>query len=236
MVGVVDTNVSIAVDRNVNALCEKYDWEHLPEGPIVDVGGADGSVSLLLAEVCRGCLSLCKFDQTQRWPHLSFIVQDVSEALLSQGVSQLPEKHRSRFTFQPHDFFNDQPVSTASLFFIRQCLHNWTDADCVKILRAFVPALEKCREGTPLLINESVLSNTGRMPRHEERLVRQVDMSMLINLGARQRTEDDFRRLVKEADVRLEIVMVHSIGSMGLLEVQLVRGSRAEIEVELNTK
>jgi hypothetical protein len=154
----------------------------------------------------------------------------VSPALLSQGASQLPEKHRSRFVFQQHDFFTDQPVSTASLFFIRQCLHNWTDSDCVKILRAFVPALEKCNEGTPLLINESIIPNAGRMYQFEERLIRQVDMSMLINLGARQRTEEDFRRLIKEADERLEIVTVHIVGLMGLLEVHLVRGSRTGVE------
>jgi hypothetical protein len=106
---------------------------------------------------------------------------------------------------------------------MRQCMHNWIDADCVKILRASVPALEECKYGTPLLLNESILPIPGAVPRLEELLIRQVDMSMLINLGSKQRTVDDFRKLIKEADDRLETVKVHNVGSMGLLEVQLIR-------------
>lgn len=154
---------------------------------------------------------------------MSFLVQDNNQTLLSQGASQLPAEYVARFTFQEHDFFTPQTVTNASLFFIRQCLHNWPDSSCVAILRAFVPALEVCKKETVLLINESVVPKPGNLSRLDERLVRQVDMSMLINCGSRQRTEDDFRRLVKEADARLDVVEVHSVGSMGLLEVRLVR-------------
>ncbi|KAI0455768.1 S-adenosyl-L-methionine-dependent methyltransferase [Xylaria acuta] len=196
------------LDRDVDALCNQYDWQSIQNGSVVDVGGADGSVSLILAK---------------KWPHLSFIVQDASPTLLSQGRAQLPIEYESRFTFQEHDFFTPQTVTNAHSFFIRQCLHNWTDEDCVKILRCFVPALEKCRDGTPLLINESVLPELGSMTRSQERLVRHVDISMLINVGGRQRSADDFRKMCKDADERLEVVKVHSTGSMGLLEVQLVK-------------
>jgi chitinase len=41
------------VDRNVSALRDLYDWKRLGKGVIVDVGGADGSVSLLLAQVTQ---------------------------------------------------------------------------------------------------------------------------------------------------------------------------------------
>jgi hypothetical protein len=129
----------------------------------------------------------------------------------------------SRFTFQEHDFFTPQTVTNANMFFIRQCLHNWTDEDCVKILRCFVPALEKCKNGTSLLINESILPKLGSMSRPQERLVRHVDMSMLINVGGRQRSSDDFRKICKDADERFEVVREYNMGSMGLLEVQLIK-------------
>jgi hypothetical protein len=92
-------------------------------------------------------------------------------------------------------------------------------------LKGFVPALEQAKQGTPLLINESILPAPGVLPRADERLMRQVDMSMLINVGARLRTEDDFRRIVKAADSRLDITRVLSVGSMGLLEVRLTNGT-----------
>lgn len=141
----------------------------------------------------------------QRFPNLNFIVQDQSPALLSLGSSKLPQPYLSRFTFQQHDFFIPQPVTNASAFFIRQCLHNWPDSEAVKILRAFVPALKQCRGDTHLIINESILPGLGQMKRGEERLIRQVDMSMMINVGARQRTEGDFRRLLNEADKSFEV-------------------------------
>jgi hypothetical protein len=137
----------------------------------------------------------------------------------------VPEDFKSRFTFQKYDFFTPQPVNHADAYFIRQCLHNWPDAECIKILKGFVPALEQAKQGTPILINESILPVPGVLPRADERLMRQVDMSMLINVGARLRTEDDFRRIVKAADPRLDITRVLSVGSMGLLEVRLTTGT-----------
>ncbi|GAW14657.1 hypothetical protein ANO14919_040600 [Xylariales sp. No.14919] len=198
------------LDRDVNALCYQYDWQSFQNGTVVDVGGADGAVSLILAK-------------DKKWPHLSFIIQDASATLLSQGRDQLPAEYESRFMFQEYDFFTPQPVTNAELFLIRQCLHNWADEDCVKILRGFVPALEKCKEGTPLIINESILPDLGSISKYQERLLRHVDMSMLINVGGRQRSADDFRKICKDADERLEIVKVYNTGSMGLLELKLLK-------------
>lgn len=42
------------MDRGVNALRDMYDWASVRDGPVVDVGGADGAVSLLLAQVSQG--------------------------------------------------------------------------------------------------------------------------------------------------------------------------------------
>ena len=44
---------------------------------------------------------------------------------------------------------------------------------------------------------------------------------MMVVLNAKQRTEKDFMRLLKEADERFEIVKVHNYGNMGLVKSQL---------------
>jgi hypothetical protein len=127
-----------------------------------------------------------------------------------------------RVTFQQHDFFDPQPVQDASAFILRQCLHNNSDGDAVRIIRAVVPALERCAHGTPLLINEVILPEPGTATRSEEHHLRQVDFCMMVTLGAKQRTEGEFGRLIKEADERLDIVGVHrNPQGVGLLEVQL---------------
>lgn len=128
---------------------------------------------------------------------------------------------RSRITYAQHNFFSPQPVRDASAYFIRQCIHNWPDSEAIRILRAFVPALENCAAGTPLLINDTVLPKLGQRTRYEERLLRQLDVAMLVVINAKQRTEREFRDLVREADARFEVRKVHSDGSMGLVEVVL---------------
>lgn len=129
-----------------------------------------------------------------------------------------------RITFQQHDYFHPQPVHDADAFLLRQCLHNLKDSDCIQILRAVVPALERCRNKTPLLINESIMPQSGGpTTRYADNYLRQMDFLMLVCYGeAKERTEREFDALLKAADPRLEIVRVYSNPlALGLLEVHL---------------
>ncbi|KAJ2978448.1 hypothetical protein NUW58_g7491 [Xylaria curta] len=142
---------------------------------------------------------------------------------ISLGLAQAQQEDTGgRVTFQQHNFFDPQPIHEASAFLLRQCLHNNSDGDAVKIIRAVVPALERCPRGTPLLINEVILPEPGTATRSEEHHLRQVDFCMMVVFGAKLRSEREFSKLLKEADERLEIVGVHRnpLG-VGLLEVRL---------------
>ena len=138
----------------------------------------------------------------QEYPSLDFIVQDLSEQMLSQAGD---EDVSGRVTFQRHNFFEPQPVHDASAFLLRQCLHNYNDLDAIKITRAVVPALEKCAPGTPLLLNEVILQESGATARHIEHHLRQVDVTMMVVLGAKQRSRGEFEKLLKQADPRYEV-------------------------------
>ena len=144
-------------------------------------------------------------DSPQHFPSLNVIVQDISNHQLDQAQSTALHDLGRRLTFQQHDFFTPQPEQPANVFLLRQCLHNYNDADCVKILRGVVPALERCEPGTPLLINDVVLPESGTTTRFEERYLRQLDITMLVALGAKQRSEREFNSLFKEADPRFEV-------------------------------
>jgi hypothetical protein len=132
-------------------------------------------------------------------------VQDISSHQLFQDQGTALADLQGRLTFQQHDFFKPQPVHDANAFLLRQCLHNYNDRDCIKILRAVVPALEKCNPGTPLLINDIIMPESGTTTRLEEHHLRQVDMTMLVALGSKQRTEREFKTLLKESDPRFEV-------------------------------
>lgn len=124
--------------------------------------------------------------------------------MLAQAQQQSMEDVESRVRFMQHDFFQNQPVIDADVYFIRQCLLNWDDDHCVSILKALVPALER-KPGTPLLINDTILPEPGTRTRYEENSARQVDMLMFVALGAKQRTEEQFRRLFEMADKRFKV-------------------------------
>ncbi|KAI1755463.1 O-methyltransferase-domain-containing protein [Xylaria castorea] len=191
------------LDRSIEELHTSFPWESLKDGRIIDIGGGNGHVSLGLAH---------------KFPSLRFVVQDISPQMLSQAQ----QNSDGRVTFQQHNFFDPQPVQEASAFLLRQCLHNHSDGDAVKIIRAVVPALEHCARRTPLLINEIILPNPGTATRFEEHHLRQVDFCMMVTLGAKQRSEGEFGKLIKEADERLQIVSVHrNPQGVGLLEIQL---------------
>lgn len=124
-------------------------------------------------------------------------------------LSQASEVVDGRVSFQQHDFFEPQPINDASAFLIRQCLHNYDDENCIRILRAHVPALERCAYGTPLLINDVVLPDPGTVTKFEEHHLRQVDFCMMTVLGAKQRSEREFTHLLKMADSRFKISTIY---------------------------
>ncbi|KAF7538401.1 hypothetical protein G7054_g2976 [Neopestalotiopsis clavispora] len=192
-------------DRQMDELRDYFPWSKL-SGTVVDVGGGSGHVSIALAE---------------EHPRLNFVVQDGSSDMLAQGKRLLTPSVKDRVMFMKHDFFQTQPMQNVAAFFIRQCTHNWCDSDVITIFQKLVPGLENSRPGTPLLINESIMPEPGEWPPHAERALRQMDLLMLVGLGAKQRTKAEFEDLLKKADSRYEIVNSVSKGSMGLLEVHL---------------
>lgn len=205
--------VGTLVDRQVSELVEGFPWATLAErSKVVDCGGGSGHASFVLAQVRPLNLYILKYveshkiqipNRAKKFSTLEFIVQDISTKMMGHEHNQ--SELDGRIVFMKHDYFEPQPVQDASVYFIRQCIHNWDDAGAIKILKAFVPALERCRAGTPLLINDTILPKPGSITRYEERNLRQFDIAMLLQLGAKQRTVEDFRKILKQADERYHV-------------------------------
>jgi hypothetical protein len=99
-----------------------YNWGDY--ATIVDVGGSHGDVANALAE---------------KYPNIvSITVQDLPEVIASAPKDTV----NSRVTFQPYNFFTEQPAKGADLYFFRMIFHNWSDKFCIQILRNLVPALK----------------------------------------------------------------------------------------------
>ena len=114
---------------NLKHLVNGYPWEDLdvPGAIFVDVGGGQGSVATALAEATK---------------NMKFVVQDF-ETVAEKGRKILPKHLEDRVSFIGHDFFSDQVISDADVYFFRWILHDWSDKYAVSILKSLVPALKR---------------------------------------------------------------------------------------------
>lgn len=179
-------------------LVDNYDWSRYKT--LVDVGGSHGAIPL---------------DLVKRFPSLTATVQDLPEVVSAAPASV------SRVTFQPYNFFTEQPVKNADVYLFRMIFHNWGDKYCVQILQNLIPALKK---GAKIVINDHVVPIPGALSLYKERSVRAFDLVMKECFNAKERNIEDWTALLKKADARFEI-----------LEVKRPQGSQLQIiDIEWN--
>jgi SAM-dependent methyltransferase len=169
------------------------------------VGGGNGHISISLASA---------------YPELSFIVQDFA-VTVDAGRKALPSVLTERITFQEHDMFTPQPFVGADAYYLRHILHDWPDKYAIKIISNLIPAL---KHGARVLISDSVIPPPGQLHGLDEKLVRYLDMQMMVLHNARERTEDDFAEIFRQADSRLKLIKVwkkgESVAASTLIEAQ----------------
>ncbi|KAI1140753.1 S-adenosyl-L-methionine-dependent methyltransferase [Hypoxylon sp. FL0543] len=151
-------------------------------GTLVDIGGSHGFV----------CVHLAK-----QYSNIKFIVQDLPSTIDSAPQPVCADSQISkRICFQKHDFFKEQPVRGADVYFFRWILHNYSTPYAVQILRNLIPAL---KPGARIIINDQCLREAGVEDPWDERLMRSMDLVMMTLLNAQEREEVDFRQLFKMA-------------------------------------
>lgn len=164
------------------------------------MGASAGSAAVLLA---------------QAFPNLHIVNQDIAPEALKEGRANIEQLGlSSRITFVEHDFFTPQNLSARAYMF-KSILHDWSDKDCVRILKALVPAME---DGAHVLIVECLMpappsSRAGawkqEAKRYELKLIdfdyailthcRVEDHIMIAAHGAQERTLEQFEAIFSEA-------------------------------------
>ena len=132
---------------------EGYDWSKVQNGLMVDIGGSHGNVSIEVAK---------------RYPSIRCIVQDLPEVIVD-GAKLVPPEVVDQVSFMEHEFFQEQPVKDADVYYFRWILHDWSDKYAIKILRALIPAL---KPGAKILINEMCLPDPGVLSYYEQKMPR----------------------------------------------------------------
>lgn len=118
--------------------------------------------------------------------------------LLLQDLSQTIEiaPRLDGVEFMAHDFFQAQPVKGAKFYYLRNVLHDWPREKAVAILSRVREAMEP--GVSQLLVDEIVLPNSGA---HWQATA--MDMIMMMGVGARERTVDEWVDLLDEAGLRV---------------------------------
>ncbi|XP_076778267.1 acetylserotonin O-methyltransferase [Arvicanthis niloticus] len=141
-------------------------------GVICDVGGGAGALAQEAARLYPGS-AVSVFD-------LPDVVAAAQEEGAGPGVS-----------FLGGDFFRSR-LPRADLFVLARVLHDWGDADCVRLLRRLRRAL---RPGGAVLLVEAVLTPGGAGPLRTLLL----SLTMLLQTRGRERTGAEYRDMAARA-------------------------------------
>lgn len=153
---------------------------------VVDVGGGNGTlISAILHAypALRGIL----FERPE-------IAAGARERMEREGLA-------GRCEVVGGSFFEAVPEG-GDLYILSDVLHNWGDEEAIEILASCRRAMT---ESGRLLVIQQVLP-----PGNEPSLGKFADLNMLTVLGGRERTEDEFRRLLAGGDFALIRVIATS--------------------------
>ncbi|KAI6417752.1 hypothetical protein MCOR20_000243 [Pyricularia oryzae] len=98
---------------------------------------------------------------------------------------------------QGHDFFTGAtPLKGARVYYLRNILHDWSDAKSLEILASVTPSMDK---DSVMLLDEVVLPEMNPPWRGT-----QLDVEMLTHLAGAERTENDWRGLLDAAGLKVD--------------------------------
>jgi SAM-dependent methyltransferase len=181
-------------EQEAHDVVAAYDFSTLDS--LVDVGGGRG---VLLAEILGavGALRGQLVDREEAIPaaraHLEMAgVGDRVECVVS-------------------DFFGVVPAG-ADAYLLSRVIHDWDDDDAVRILETCRQAM---RPESRLLVVEAILPELAK----DRPAAIRMDLHMLLLLGARERTEAEFRQLLERGGFHVQrVLMTRSPAGLGVIE------------------
>ncbi len=156
---------------------------------IVDVGGGRGS---LLMEIL------------QRHTNLHGTLFDMT-ATVEEAMPLIMQKQLDRCTVQSGNFFESVPTG-ADIYLLKQILHDWNDTQALAILRTCRKAMEPTSR---LIIVEMFPQPIGPTPPEGyPPFLGFLQLQMMVLFGGRERSEEDFKVLLAQADLQLTQTIV----------------------------
>jgi SAM-dependent methyltransferase len=153
---------------------------------VVDVGGGHGA---LLASVLKD------------HPHLRGVLFDLPHVIEGAGGPLREAGVADRCEYVGGNFF--EAVPAGDVYLMSNIIHDWGDEQAVRILANCHRAM---RPGGRVLLGEALLPDAVRPSR-----AKIIDLEMLVMApGARQRTENEYRELFRQAGLRFHRIAVET--------------------------
>jgi hypothetical protein len=163
-------------------------------GRVCDVAGGAG---VLLGEVLR------------RHPRLTGTLVEAPSVLIDAAAYLDAMGIAARVALVEGDLFSGI-AATADVYLLKWVLHDWSDADCIRILRSVAAAMPV---GAKLVVIEGVQDANTPHPRFSP-----IDLEMLVVTdGGRERSIPQFQELISASGLRPGVVR-HASTGVSLLE------------------
>ena len=177
----------------VPAIVEAYDFSGA--GKLMDIAGGHG---ILLAGILKAN------------PQMHGILFDLPSVI--EGANEWLEKEDvgSRVELASGDFFENVPAG-ADVYMMKHIIHDWDDERSIKILQNVRSAMNDT--GKVLIIEMVIPEGNESSPS------KILDLQMLIGTGGKERTEDEYGKLLEASGFRLTKI-VPTKSPLSLIEGQ----------------
>lgn len=188
--GIYDTAMGDFGRAEAEAMLEAHDFSAFQT--MVDVGGGSG---MLLAALLKRYSEIqgILFD-------LPAVVERARSFISGSGLD-------GRFRAEGGDFFSSVPAG-ADAYILQHVIHDWEDREAITILRNCRKAM---RPDSRLLLAELVIP-----PGNGAFFGKWLDLMMLL-VGGRERTEEEYRQLLSAAGLKLNRV-IPTAGEISIVE------------------
>jgi hypothetical protein len=164
---------------DITALLDAYDFSDATI--VADIGGGNGGLlSAILA----------------RYPNVSGLLFDLAPAIAAAKAGKGGALPRCEFVVG--NFFDGIPTG-ADIYIVKLVLHDWQDGNAHRIL-------SRCRDAmspnSRLLIIEGLVGSPDELS-----LTTLVDITMLVNAAGRERTQEEFEKLLERVGLKLQKII-----------------------------
>lgn len=137
-----------------------------------------------------------------------YVLMDLPHVVEDETLD-LPDVDKRSF-----DFFQDQVVAGARLYYMKFILHDWNDELCLKLLRNVTAGMKKGY--STLIVEDFILPVKGA-----SLLPAMWDMEMMCLLSAMERTEKQWSKLFEQAGLEIEGFYQPPGDGTGIIVLQL---------------